>query len=240
MNSNKRQQLTIVLVAKDNVIEVASSLKRLNTLNFFRSEGVEILLIDSSTTTNRGIIEQMSLDNSINFAWRPPSGIYSAMNDAIDLSTGEWIWFLNPGDYAELDCDTVMRILEDECNSLSPTLIFKTKTIDEKGRFVRYRNLDLKIQNGLKNLFSFNYCHQGIIYRKSLFDSGLRYDTIYKIISDKILNDYAISRQTKLLDITLASFHKGGISSNIYLARFELCWYCFKKITGTFTITSKL
>ena len=116
-----------------------------------------------------------------------------------------------------------IEILAERNNNLCNAVIFKTHTIDECGNFIRSRNLNIPKRRMLPTRFDF--CHQGILYARSVFDSGVRFDTRFRLISDKILNDKIISIDSPIYDLQLAAFVFGGRSSAKWAVRKELVKY---------------
>ena len=222
--------LSIILVSKDNDENLLSLIRALDELEYLNfKKNIQIIVIDSSISFES--VQKQCDQCGIIFKWQSPLGIYSAMNFGIDVSSSEWLWFLNPGDSPILNASLLLKILEQEQHNLSPALVFKTKTMAEDGSFLRYRNTQIRQKRFLSNAQT-NYCHQGIIYRRSNFDSGLRYDIKYKLISDKIMNDFILGANCRLFDFLLASFVTGGLSSNKRNIRKELLHYSTLCLVG--------
>jgi glycosyltransferase involved in cell wall biosynthesis len=84
--------ITVVLDAKEDLIETIESLRKQNHKNF------EYIVIDGGSTD--GTIEVINKNLDIIDKWisEKDSGIYDAMNKGIDLCEGNYIGMLNAGD----------------------------------------------------------------------------------------------------------------------------------------------
>ena len=92
MRKKKFSIITVVLNAKDDLIETIRSLKEQNHKDF------EYIIIDGGSTD--GTIEVINKNLDIIDKWisEKDSGIYDAMNKGIDLCAGNYIGMLNAGD----------------------------------------------------------------------------------------------------------------------------------------------
>ena len=123
----------------------------------------EYIVIDGGS--NDGSVELLqSYDNQID-CWvsEPDKGIYDAMNKGIDKSNGEFLIFLNAGDYF------VGKVLGYEILG-SGFLPVKYHDIFNNLKHVQIRNY----KRGLP------YCHQGIVFE----NKNIKYNQKYTISSD--------------------------------------------------------
>ncbi|HOF06718.1 MAG TPA: glycosyltransferase family 2 protein [Bacteroidales bacterium] len=133
------------------------------------------------------VIDGLSNDNTINiinkytahisyFVSERDAGIFDAMNKAIDISTGDWLYFIGSDDYLYTN-DVLTKIFNND-NSKYDIII--ANTIWDKTKIQKSR-IDYMI------LFLNTIHHQGAIYRRYLFDD-FRYDKKYNVSSDYELN----------------------------------------------------
>ena len=224
-----KTSLDIVLVSFNNSDDVNKTFTELERLGFIGNPNVCIQIVDSSSTQNSELLKRLSEKLGIKYTWANPEGIYPAMNLAIDITSSDWVWFLNPGDLPSMPCEDLLSLIKLYNTSLVPALVFKTHTLSEAGTYIRSRNLKIPPPSFLPTRFDF--CHQGILYARSIFDSGIRYRTQYRLISDKIMNDQVITMSTPIFKNLLARFFVGGRSGSKYHIRLELITYMLEYIT---------
>ena len=92
MGKKKFSIVTVVLNARNDLLETIKSLRKQNFTNF------EYIVIDGGSTD--GTIEVINKNLDIIDKWtsEKDSGIYDAMNKGIDLCEGNYIGMLNAGD----------------------------------------------------------------------------------------------------------------------------------------------
>lgn len=227
------------MVTKDNHEQLGELICALSELGYIEKSGeIECVVIDSSTESTR--IRDICNEYELIYRWQSPSGIYAAMNHGYENSSCRWLWFMNPGDNPVLSSEFLLHHLRSARNILFHAIMFKTRTVTADKKFIRFRNTEI-IRNKLVRLYKTSYCHQGILYNRVNFDVGRRFDEEYKLISDKILNDDIVNRNSTLvINEILADFVVGGVSSNRYLVRKEVNNYFVKRILGLYYRTLNL
>jgi glycosyltransferase involved in cell wall biosynthesis len=156
---------------------------------------VEHLIVDGlSSDGTLTLIQEYAEDNSvcdtpheIQFIREPDSGLYDAMNKAIDNANGDYLVFLNAGDKFHSD-DTLERIVEtlssvhgnvfDE-ETWPAVLYGETDIVNDNGEFLRHRRLQTpEILSWRSFLSGMLVCHQSFYVRTDmarLFHYNLRY-----------------------------------------------------------------
>jgi glycosyltransferase involved in cell wall biosynthesis len=172
----------------------------------------EFIIIDGgSTDGSRNLIEKYS--NKISY-WvsEPDKGVYNAMNKGIRASTGDFVIFMNGGDYFNTDSvlEEIIPLLNDN---------FDIYYGDNYNSRHEKHKIILKYPEKLD--FSFFYSktisHQSTFIRKKLFDEHFYYNEDYKISSDWDFFIYTICYKNvpyKYLDKIIAVFDCNGISYN--------------------------
>jgi glycosyltransferase involved in cell wall biosynthesis len=135
----------------------------------------------------------------------PDKGVYDAMNKGVKLAKGDWVIFLNAGD-AFIDANVISRIFTGYSDNAS--LIVGA---------VRLSNGDIfypKQMTRLRLSYSMPFCHQGMFYRRSLFERHA-FDIHYKSIADnehlfRLFDDRVI---VKYIDQVVAYYDEPGISA---------------------------
>lgn len=134
-----------------------------------------------------------SVQHEVNCLSEPDTGLYDAMNKAIDMATGHYIVFLNAGDTFHSN-DTLrrvaacvaQRVTKDaaEIEDLPAVLYGDTHLVDEKGNFIRRRRLSppevLKWKSFRHGML---VCHQAFYARTDLAKNNL-YNLNYRFSAD--------------------------------------------------------
>ncbi len=165
---------------------------------------VELIVIDGGSNDIGLNIISSHRDDIDKFLCEPDKGIYDAMNKAISLGIGKWVWFINAGDSPLIDANVCIELLNDA---------------DSKG--YNYVYSDVSISGVvLKQNFSLGFLmqkmvnHQSCIYRNYLLEGG--YDISYRYCADyaHLLNIWDKIKSFKA-DYILCDYDITGISSLI-------------------------
>ena len=156
---------------------------------------VEHLIVDGlSVDGTLSLIQEYAEDNSvcdtpheIQFIREPDSGLYDAMNKAIDNANGDYLVFLNAGDKFHSD-DTLEKIVEtvssvhgNEFDEATwPAVLYgETDIVDDNGVFLRHRRLQTpEVLSWRSFLSGMLVCHQSFYVRTDMarqFHYNLRY-----------------------------------------------------------------
>jgi putative colanic acid biosynthesis glycosyltransferase len=169
----------------------------------------EWIVIDgASTDGSTEFIRSLQIDN---FQWisEPDKGIYDAMNKGIKLATGNYVNFLNAGDYYQEN--NILEIICNEINdkSISADLIFGGANLVMKNGIHYYRKpKTIKyVPYGLPSI------HQSTYYRTELLKEN-NYDERFKICGDYYLicKLSLLSLSVLIIDTPLVAFSIGGVS----------------------------
>ena len=165
----------------------------------------EFIVIDGgSNDGSRELIEQYA-DLIAYWVSEPDKGIYNAMNKGIKVAHGDYLNFLNSGDYyydnkvlentlPYLKADIVHGKMYEQRKSAFPYLIDKAPT--------------------MAYLYESSMQHPSCFFRKELFDDS-QYDESYRIVSDwKFYIEKLIFQNCSFafMPVVVAVFEGGGIS----------------------------
>ena len=159
-------------------------------------EAVEHLIIDGCSTDDTMVhihhyVEHntdMRHPHTICLIREPDSGLYDAMNKAIQQAKGDYILFLNAGDKFHTDTalEEAAKQLEERYNpTRRPAVIYgETDLVDDNGHFLRHRRLKaperLTVQSFLAGML---VCHQSFYVRTDIARLD-PYDLHYRFSAD--------------------------------------------------------
>lgn len=175
-------------------------------------KNIEYIVIDGASTDDSiNIIEKFNL-NIKYWVSEKDSGIYDAMNKGIAKATGEYILFLNSGDYL-CDVNTIEAVFSKESNSdlIACDMIF------EKPNKIK----DLQQQPDKLSFFYMmrtSLWHPATFIKRKLFNDFGLYNVNYKIASDYdfFLKVTMVKQVTYChIPVTLSVYNTEGISSNV-------------------------
>ena len=176
----------------------------------------EWIVIDGgSNDGSRELIEQYA--NQFAF-WvsEPDNGIYNAMNKGIEKANGEWMLFLNSGDWL-YDEETLNKVFSKtyDADILYGDVMFHWP--DERGMQLE------QMPDSLTLYFFYTYtlCHQATFYNKRIFSTH-KYDESLLICADWALYIKLMIEDYKFhhLPFCISNFPQDGISSHLNEAHF--------------------
>ena len=206
--------LSIVTVVKDDEVGLRDTLASLQDALIGESDDVEWLVVDSSI--HRQIVTQLlqASNQRPRYIWVEPAGVYPAMNIGLENAAGGYVLFLNAGD--ELNNASALNTIMDVLRTQSPVWLYgQVAFVDPTGQETNPPAFDYQREKGALFARGRFPPHQGTVVRREiLLDLG-GFDTELRIAAD-----YAIAlRLSQLadpleLDITVANFHTGGLSTS--------------------------
>ncbi len=205
-------KVSIVTVTYNCVDTIEKTL--LNVLNQTYSNLEYIVIDGASTDGTREVIERYA--NRLSY-WisEPDKGIYEAMNKGIKAATGEWIFFLNSGDFF-FKPQTIQNVFEWYEDKGEDLIVGGIRSVNHQG-----------VNDAFYNPANADAWHRAFIPHQSAFirlsvQKANPYLTKYKIASDyafflkQILRGCNIALCKEIISIYDSEF---GISStNILLA----------------------
>lgn len=206
-------KISIITVCKNAESAIERTMLSVVTQSCF-SKNIEYLIIDgASTDKTLEIIKQYANKYPIKWISEPDSGIYNAMNKGTKLASGDYLLFLNAGDYLVHYnvIKSLMNLFESgEYDVLHGNAFFIDPTSEKYYIKIVDEPLDAYFfyQNALP--------HQATFYKRYLFEKLGDYDENFKIVSDHILNKkllYDSHVLTKYVNQIISVFLTDGISS---------------------------
>jgi len=194
--------ITVNLNNKDGLIQTLNSISSQDYQDF------EHIVIDGqSSDGSQEIIKQNKRIN--HWISELDTGVYDAMNKGIELAKGEYLLFLNSGDY--LVDDNVLKTVISTVHT--EDIIYGNLLINEKDTKKEYY-----YPSKLTFDFMFDYSlgHPCTFIKKTLFDRVGLYNTNHKIISDWIFFVNALVRcnaSVRYIKDIISVFNTDGMSS---------------------------
>lgn len=173
----------------------------------------EYIIIDGGSTDGSVEIIKKYEQNITYWVSEPDNGIYNAMNKGIQIANGDYLLFLNSGDWLEDDI-------------LSKAFLFDLSAYD-----IIYGNAFIVDSNGIRTLFQakdnltmydfYNgtICHQATFIKRNLFDKFGSYDERYQIVSDWLYFIQIIifcDVSVKYIDLAIVNVDGHGIGTKEY------------------------
>lgn len=190
----------------------------------------EWIVIDGGSTDGTVAIIR-DFEQHINY-WssEPDKGIYDAMNKGLSKARGEWVIFMNAGDYFP-GPGILTRVLAHADNSEE---ILYGDTLIPYGNFtrLRYAGRPDELVKGMA------ICHQALYARRSIIPEG-GFDTAWPICADvdMLLKWWKEGRRFHYVGFPCAVFDNGGVTSRIMFDSAYEVYQIVKKVHGlTFSL----
>ncbi|WP_431158314.1 glycosyltransferase family 2 protein [Winogradskyella poriferorum] len=201
--------LSIITINFNN----ASGLKKtMDSISSQTNSSIEHLVIDgNSTDKSMDVIKSFNYEN-LRYISEPDTGIYNAMNKGIKMAKGNYLLFLNSGDYLESNSviEKVLPFLAKDYSVLSGHLIFD----ENSGPRLREHPEKITFSYLVGNAIS----HPSTFIKRDLFSKYGMYDESLNIVADwaffiKVLG---LNNETFLkLPFTVSVFDTRGVSSDV-------------------------
>lgn len=198
------------------------------TINFNNAEGLrktmesvlsqtfknfEYVVVDgASTDSSVDIIRASALQaEGLNLTWisEPDKGIYNAMNKGIRMASGEYLLFLNSGDFL-ISEDVLEKVFKNECTA---DILCARCNVSDNDKVIWTSNPPEKVTFG--TLYMVGLAHQSTFIRKSLFEQYGYYDESFRYNADiefwyRAIVDNGAS--TQKIDVITTDYNLDGVS----------------------------
>jgi len=206
-------KISIITICKNTENAIERTMLSVVSQNCF-NENIEYVVVDGASTDKTiEIIKQCSEKYPIKWISEPDSGIYNAMNKGIKLATGDYLLFLNAGDYL-IHYNVIKSLTNLFEYSVFDVIYGNMLCVNPESGQCLIKAVG-KIP-GVKFFFEDTLPHQATFYKKDVFEKFGGYEENFKIISDNILNkkmlcDCKVS--VKYINQIISVFLNDGISS---------------------------
>jgi len=186
-------------------------------------KNIEYIIIDGDSTDNTDCLLRQYNEKIAYWISETDNGIYDAMNKAIEISSGEWIIFINSGDYFATN-DVIEKIFISEIQS-DVDFIYGDYIKSHNGKYtvVRARPLSLMWQR-------ISFSHQSLFSRTSLMKER-PFNTKYRVVSDyeNYFKRYMEGRKFQRVSFPISIFLTGGYSEINFTRRTYERWRIIRK-----------
>ena len=146
----------------------------------------EMLIIDGASSDDTLNIVNAASIASLRVFSEPDKGLYDAMNKGLRRATGDYVCFLNAGDWLPSDntLDLVVEMAA-KTTGMKPAVIYgDTDLVDKDGHFIGHRRLSPPEKLTWKSFKQgMLVCHQAFYARMDLARQ-VEYDTRYRFSAD--------------------------------------------------------
>jgi glycosyltransferase involved in cell wall biosynthesis len=200
-------KLSIITINKNNAAGLEKTCLSIVTQTF---KDFEWVIIDGASQDNSVDIINNYSNKTAYWVSEPDTGVYNAMNKGISVSTGEYLLFLNSGDYL-LYPWTLQEVINEIRDSEFADVYYSDVVLNN------YNIWRYPIRITLKYLYVRNLNSQNCLIRRELFNHRL-FDESYQILADwlffaKEIIDHNIIFSHIKTNISLYDIN--GISSTI-------------------------
>lgn len=204
-----QHKLSIVTICYNSEKEIKDTLQSIAEQEY---TDYEIVIKDGASTDNTmSIVNDFIKENpavDVTAESAADKGIYNAMNAAIDMADGEWIFFLNSGDrFISKDVLTkVSESLNDENEVVYGNVIMSDGNGDSRWKG------DISL---IEKKMPFG--HQSCFMKTSMV-RRYKFDEQFKIAADynMVLRSYKDGRKFYYVDTDIARFDMDGVSSTVF------------------------
>lgn len=199
-------KISIITVNRDNKNGIEQTFDSVAKQTF---QGFEYIVVDGASTD--GSVDVIK-DNARVNSWlsEPDSGVYDAMNKGINLANGDYLLFLNSGDFLYQD-DVLEKVVRDLNGA---EIIYGNLHFADSEESHVYHYPD---RLTFSFMYEFSLGHPATFIRRDLFDRYGLYDTQYTIVADWAFFVWVICKEnvsTKYISDVISTFDMSGMSSD--------------------------
>lgn len=220
-------KITVITVAYNAVKDIENTILSVINQTY---PNIEYIIIDGGSTDATLDIIKKYQDRISYWVSEPDKGIYDAMNKGIAKATGGWLNFMNAGD-TFYDQQVLEKVFKD--NDWSDTdVIYGDVSIKYKNTTKLRFSLPIKhLEKGMP------FCHQSTFIKTNI-QKEITFDIHYKICADYNLFHtlYKQKYQFKKVDIVVATFLYGGISTDAFISLMVEEWHISGKNNNNYFI----
>lgn len=207
-NTNQKKcdiKVSVVTVCYNAADLLETTIKSVLSQNY---ENIEYIVIDGASADSTQEILNKYNHKLFKIISEPDNGIYYAMNKAIDLVTGDYVIYMNAGDY--FHNDEIITHVFSERSSLTD-LIYGGRIYQKSDGTSTYQPA-----NKLDTVFyRIPYCHQSLFLKTSVLKM-FTFNTTYRFAADydQSVRLFLNGCSTTILNEPICVFVQGGASES--------------------------
>ena len=201
-------KISIITVVYNDPLGLEETIRSVSSQSF---KDYEYVVVDGGSGEHTQSLLAKNADRISKLISEPDNGIYDAMNKGIDISTGEWMIFMNAGDtfYDSQVLQNVSELLEDE----HVDIVFgKSISHYQDLTVLRYEDFSSDEKEFYRKKLP---NHQAVFLSRKKY-SDLRYDESYRYCadSDYLIKAFSVGVSREYYGVV--SLFKLGGASNYY------------------------
>ncbi|MDD6734582.1 MAG: glycosyltransferase family 2 protein [Lachnospiraceae bacterium] len=194
--------ITVTFNAKEKLKETVTDILKQTYDDY------EIIIKDGLSSDDS--LQMLPQSDKIKLVSEKDKGIYDAMNRAVELASGDYICFMNCGDYfADED---VLKNMAEFIERTPGRGIYYGDTFWEQSQTIQYSAKEITD----RVLYCNVPCHQSCFFARSLYDND-RFDLTYRIRADYdffLRQCYQNELKPAYTGFVVAKYEGGGFSEN--------------------------
>lgn len=199
--------ISVVTVVRNGEQQLAQTIGSVTEQTY---RNIEFIVIDGNSTDGTLAIIRAHEKWITRWVSEPDGGIYDAMNKAVRMCSGAYLYFLNCGDRIATPetVEQVVRAIEKESPDILCGHILEMHT---SGNILSTFKTTSEYQ-----LFLLTVCHQAIFTARRVFDKVGGFDTSYRICADRdwLLRALKVHHfAMTYIDLPISIFDTSGVSS---------------------------
>jgi glycosyltransferase involved in cell wall biosynthesis len=202
-------KISIVTVNKNNAAGLEKTIKSVISQ---KKDFCEFIVIDGESTDNsKDLLDNYKSEISF-YSSEPDTGIYNAMNKGILKSTGDFILFLNSGDFLINE-----NVIENLVKQISSTDDIVSGSIIIEDKFNKQHKMFSQESIEIQHFINLSLYHQATLISRKLFEKFGFYNENFKIGGDYeffIRVFYKYNCKYRRISDEISYFKSDGISNN--------------------------
>ena len=207
--------VSIVTVVKNHAEGLKKTITSIQNQSY---SNYEVIIVggkseDTEDATEKTAKEFVHLNVKIHYVREVEAGIYPAMNQGLNMTRGEYVWFLNAGD--EFSSGSSLESAVNEILRTKAALIIGGYRILVGSKLKEY-SYPQRVLSAKK--FAYNRrggCHQAMLFNRTLLINVGGFETKFQLVSDfDVVLKLASTAKVVRLENILVRIEPGGVADS--------------------------